>query len=150
MEICPWSMKSTKSPPAAALRVFGRKTEGRKSEALPHAILVASGPPVSLQHPQCKGPRPAPAAAPQLCTRPKALPEQQLNPTFLLNIHMILLFSKHVSMSMSTSKIAEKIDIGYQSALQNCPWKNHRISIKSITSYLLSQQLFCRLSHLSF
>lgn len=32
-----------------------RKSEDRKSEALPHVLPVASGPPVSPQHPQSRG-----------------------------------------------------------------------------------------------
>lgn len=133
MEICPWSMKSTKKHTSCCTDGVCRKTEDRKSEALPHSLLMASGPPMSPQHPQCEGPQSAPA--PQLYTRPTVLPEQQWNSTFLLNIHRILFFSTHISMSTSTSKIAENIDTGCQSGLQNCPQKNHRISIKSITCF---------------
>lgn len=114
MKIFPWSMKPTKSPRAAALRAFAEKvrTESLKLCHIHSSWLLAL---LWVHSIPIRG-GPAPAAAAQLCTGPKALPEQQWN-SFLLNIHRIVFFSKHVSMSMSTSKIAENIDMGYQSGL---------------------------------
>lgn len=102
MEIWRWSMKSTKSPPVATLRVFPEKlrTEGLKLchihsswlLALPwaHSTTSVQGHDLHplLHHGSAQGPR---------------LSLSSSETTFLLNIHRILFFSKHVSMSMSTS-----------------------------------------------
>lgn len=129
----PGAWNQQKSPSAAALRVFAEKlrTESLKLCHIHSLWLLAL--PWAHSIPSARGHDLHLLLQRQLCTKPKvSLPEQQWNSTFLLNIHRILLFSKHISMSISTSKIAENIDTGCQSGLQNCPQK---ISIKSITCF---------------
>lgn len=143
MKIFPWSMKPTKSPRAAALRAFAEKvrTESLKLCHIHSSWLLAL---LWVHSIPIRG-GPAPAAAAQLCTGPKALPEQQWNSS-LLNIHRIVFFSKHVSMSMSTSKIAENIDMGYQSGLAKLsPEKSqdrHQIHYQLFTLTAIILQVF--------